>query len=200
LTVKSYLIATGCLAVVALLAACTATRAGYESAPYATSKTDGKFEIRDYPALTVASTSADSDAARDGSFMRLFRYISGQNDRSEKIAMTTPVFMGAGGEARKMSFVVPTEVAKKGAPAPNASDVKVEQLPAGRWAVFRFNGASTPANAEAALAKLREWMKAQQLTSSGNPVTAYFDPPWTPGPVRRNEVMLPLPAPAPAKP
>jgi effector-binding domain-containing protein len=114
--------------------------------------------------------------------------------------MTTPVFMGAGGEARKMSFVVPTEVAKKGAPAPNASDVKVEQLPAGRWAVFRFNGASTPANAEAALAKLREWMKAQQLTSSGNPVTAYFDPPWTPGPVRRNEVMLPLPAPAPAKP
>ena len=108
--------------------ACTASRAGYESAPYTVSQTDGKCEVRDYPELVVASTGDASSSGRDGGFMRLFRYISGQNERSEKIAMTTPVFMGANGEEGKMSFVVPSDVAKKGAPSPKASDVKVETI------------------------------------------------------------------------
>ena len=34
-------------------AGCQATRAGYESAPYKSAGSDGRFELRDYPALTV---------------------------------------------------------------------------------------------------------------------------------------------------
>ena len=39
-----------------ILAGCQATRAGYESAPYKVVRSDGKFQVRDYPALTVVET------------------------------------------------------------------------------------------------------------------------------------------------
>ena len=91
-----------------------------------------------------------------------------------------------------MSFVVPEKVAGAGAPAPAAADVKIESIPAGRFAVLRFTGAQSAAKEQAALAELRAWMAAEKLEASGEPVFAYFDPPWTPGPMRRNEVMLRL--------
>merc|ERR1711924_159098 len=71
--------------------------AGYETAPYTVVKTDGDFEIRSYPELGLATT-ADS---KDG-FNNLFDYISGDNERSQKIDMTTPVFTTEDG----MAFVM----------------------------------------------------------------------------------------------
>jgi hypothetical protein len=38
------------------LVGCKATRSGYESAPYRVVRAAGKFELRDYPALTVVET------------------------------------------------------------------------------------------------------------------------------------------------
>ena len=65
---------------------CQATRAGYESAPYKMGCTDGKFEFRDYPALTVVKTSmARGGNEADGSFNRLFRFITGGNEAKQKI-------------------------------------------------------------------------------------------------------------------
>ena len=91
-----------------VLAGCQATRAGYESAPYTVVRTDGKFELRDYPALTVVETpmTAASGDAADGSFLRLFRFITGGNEGKQKIAMTTPVFMSGGGTNATMAFVL----------------------------------------------------------------------------------------------
>ena len=39
-----------------VLAGCKATRAGYESAPCQVVRSNGKFQVRDYPALTVVET------------------------------------------------------------------------------------------------------------------------------------------------
>lgn len=94
-------------------AGCQATRAGYESAPYTVLRTDGKFELRDYPALTLAETpvAVGSRDGQDGSFMRLFRFIAGGNDaKQKKIAMTTPVLMSGGGTNATMTFVLPTKL------------------------------------------------------------------------------------------
>jgi len=75
-------------------AGCQATRAGYESAPYKVVRSDGKFELREYSALTVVETRmAGGGNGSDGSFNRLFRFITGGNEAKQKIAMTTPVFM-----------------------------------------------------------------------------------------------------------
>ena len=67
---------------------------------------DGKFEVREYPEMTVVRTSSG-----DGDFMRLFRYISGGNEGEQKIAMTAPILMKNEGENAGMSFIVPREVA-----------------------------------------------------------------------------------------
>ncbi len=189
---KLLLISTGLIAVGLLVAACATSRAAYESARDTVKRTTGKVEVRDYPELKVASTLSDSEGDRDGKFRRLFGYISGKNERSEKISMTTPVFMARDGKEEKMSFLVPEKVAGTGAPAPAAADVKIEAIPAGRFAVLRFSGGQSAKSEQAALAELRAWMAGEKLASSGEPVLAYFDPPWTPGPMRRNEVMLRL--------
>lgn len=168
---------------------CESARAKYESAPFSSVEKDGSFEVRDYPELTVVRTSGKGSDA-DGAFMRLFRYIGGGNASSSKIAMTTPVFMDRGEKETDMSFVVPKAVAAGGAPAPTAPQVSLSKRAAGRFAVMRFSGYRSVKGEEAALAKLRAWMKAKGMKESGKPSFAYFDPPWTLGPFRKNEVLI----------
>ena len=72
-------------------------RSAYESAEYTVLDSAGPFETREYPDLMMATTNTQLEVqGGDGSFMRLFQYISGANDGQSKIAMTTPVFMEAG--------------------------------------------------------------------------------------------------------
>ena len=174
------------LALVIVLAGCRGSRQGYESAPYKVVSRDGKFELRDYPPILVAETQMKNDSG--SSFQRLFRYISGQNAESQKIAMTTPVFMAGNETSRSMSFVMPADM--ETAPPPSDPSVKTATLPAGRFAVFGFSGSRSEQAEKNALEQLRSWMKSRSLVSSEEPVFGYFDPPWTPSFLRRNEVML----------
>lgn len=165
---------------------CKTSRKGSESAPNRLISREGSFELRDYPSLMVVETKMDGETG--SSFQRLFRYISGGNADGQKIPMTTPVFMAGEEPQRAMSFVMPENM--KSAPAPKDAALRVSSIPAGRFAVFGFSG-SRSAEAEAsALAQLQAWMKKSGLTSSDKPLFGYFDPPWTPSFLRRNEVML----------
>jgi hypothetical protein len=197
---RSLIVAGAGLGVAVLVAACATSRAGYETAAYTVVRSDSTFEVRDYPELRVVATAMDpAGGGRDDRFMRLFRYIDGDNAASQKVAMTTPVFMtggragdGAPATPQKMNFVVPTAVAAAGAPAPKAENVVIETLPAQRVAVIRFAGNSNATVEKARLAELRAWMGARGLVAAGEPFLAYYDPPWTPGPMRRNEVLVPV--------
>ena len=174
-----------------ILVGCRATRAGYESAPCQVVRSSGNFAVRDYPALMVAETPMTrirNDT--DGSFMRLFRFITGKNEAKQKIAMTTPVFMSGSGANAAMAFVLPAKLPAGKVPKPTDGAVRVQEWPAGRFAVPRFCGGRNPKNEAAALQQLKDWMKAEGLSVLSPPVFAYFDPPWTPGFLRRNEVML----------
>lgn len=147
--------------------------------------TDGKFEVRDYPALTLVRT-----AAGEGDFMRLFGYISGGNEADEKIAMTAPVLMKDEGGESGMSFIVPRDVAAGKVPAPKDAAVTMDDLPAGHFAVYRYSGGRNQSNEQEALGKLRAWVEGRQLQVEGEPIFGYYDPPWIPTFLRRNEVML----------
>lgn len=162
--------------------------ASYESPGYTVVSAEGAYEIRDYPALTLVSTPMQRRGA-DGSFMRLFRFIEGRNDRSEKISMTTPVLM-TGAESGTMSFVLPKAVAERGAPSPSNPDVTLGRNPPARYAAYRFSGSGKPGPSEAAAKKLRDWAGARHLPLTGNPLFAYYNPPWTPWFMRRNEVLI----------
>ncbi len=172
-----------------LVTGCQATRAGYESAPYQVVRSDGKFELRDYPALTVVETPMADPDGRDGSFMRLFRFITGANEGKQKISMTTPVFMSGPATNLTMAFVLPAKLKLPGVPKPADAAVTLRELPAGRFAVLRFSGGRNLGNETESLAKLNAWMTAEKLNALSPPVYGYFDPPWTPAFLRRNEVM-----------
>ncbi len=187
------------------------TRADYETAEYKLIESDGNFEVREYPDLMLVATTTQNDAqGRDGSFMKLFRYISGANDSEQKISMTTPVFMqhttvergDKAGSKVRMGFVMPKDVAVQGVPSPTGTDVDVRKRVGGRFAVIRFSGRLNAKLANESKTKLRGWMETKGLVaddsppSSDSPVigveSASYDPPFTPGPLRRNEVLIRL--------
>ncbi|MDA7915000.1 heme-binding protein [bacterium] len=182
-------------------------RNAYESARYSVVRTEGEFEVRDYADLILVSTSMQFDAqGNDGSFSRLFRYISGDNGQQQKVAMTTPVFMQKGvpilsdkadtsgpdtnGQRGRMAFVVPEEVAAGGAPVPGSESVQLRERAGGKFAALRFAGRMGDAALNQKESELREWMQQQNLTAVGPVEYAGYDPPWTPGFLRRNEILI----------
>ena len=174
------------------------SRDAYEGAQYRVIVEEGAFELREYPELVLASTPMRFEGTPDdGSFMRLFRYISGDNEAKEKIAMTVPVFMdkeqaGEEGQDGRMGFVLPRKVAEAGAPEPQREDVQLKRRPAGTYAVRRFSGRLDRAASEKAEAELRQWIAKRGWEAVAGVEVAGYDPPWTPGPLRRNEVLIPL--------
>jgi hypothetical protein len=183
------------LALVGTFALAITTRAGYESAEYKVFESDGTFEVREYPDLMLVATDSKMDSqGRDGSFMRLFQYISGANEGGQKIAMTTPVFME--GEIGKtdvsMGFVMPKEVAAEGAPDPKGEGVKLRERKGGRFAVVRFPGKLDSKLAKEKEAELREWMKKHAIEGEKSAEVAGYDPPFTPAALRRNEILVRL--------
>ena len=190
------------LAIAGLLGWNLIARGGYESAEYKVVESDGKFEVREYPDLMLAATKTKLEAqGRDGSFMKLFRYISGANENQQKISMTTPVFMDGkdAGSSVQMGFVMPKDVAAQGVPKPTGEQVDVRKRAGGRFAVVRFSGQLNSKSAKESEAKLRAWMNSKGLvadesTQGSGVETAGYDPPFTPGPLRRNEVLIRLKA------
>ena len=123
--------------------------------------------------MLVATTTKIDAQGRDGSFMKLFRYISGANESEQKISMTTPVFMEndkADSEVQ-MGFVMPKEVAVEGVPTPTGPDVDVRKRAGGRFAVLRFSGRLNAKLAKESEAKLRAWMETKGLIADDSAQT-----------------------------
>ena len=68
--------------------------------------------------------------------------------------------------------------------------VTIRKFEAGRFAVLRYSGGRNAQKEAEAERRLRLWMEAERLRPKPPPVFGYFDPPWTPAFLRRNEVMF----------
>ena len=165
------------------------SRAATETPDYKVIRTDEKFEIRDYPALTIATTQMNDDGM-NGGFGQLFRFITGKNEGSEKIEMTSPVLIDTAKDKKTMSFIMPRKAVEKGVPKPAGESVSLGKVVAARFAVLRFAGGRTAEHEKAAIEKLTTWLDGQKIAGKGDPIFAYYDPPWTPVFLRRNEVMI----------
>jgi hypothetical protein len=168
-------------------------RTSYESAAYRVLESDGSFEIREYPDLVLVTTPMKSQGS-DGSFGRLFGYISGRNENDLKVAMTTPVFMEPEGRdsVGQMGFVVPENVSSQPIPNPTDKAVQIKNRNGGRFAVIRFSGRMDEESIAENEGKLRKWIVARGLSDSDGFEFAGYDPPWTPNPFRRNEILIRL--------
>lgn len=163
----------------------------------------GKAEIRRYAARRVAETAVTGEegAARDEGFRRLAGYIFGNNAGEARIAMTAPVegtripmtapvAQSGGPDGWVIRFFLPADLADP--PAPRDPAVRITELPAETVAVLRFSG---PTDAEAvglARTRLLDGLRGTEWEPLGEPVAWFYDPPWTPPPLRRTEVAVPV--------
>ena len=179
------------LFVAGCVAACAGGRGGYATPAYRVVERADGLEVRDYPPLVLVGVSASGKKGDDGAFMRLFRYISGRNENGAKIAMTTPVLMRteSGGSDRAMAFVMPAEMGVEDVPKPSDEALRQSVRKAGRYVVFRDSGWWKKRDEERAAARVKEWVERRGLKLQGEPEVAYYDPPWTLGPLRRNELL-----------
>jgi DNA gyrase inhibitor GyrI len=171
---------------IATLTSCAIEKPAYESV-----QKNGNFEVRKYAAIPIVSAPMEDMENRDDSFRQLFKYISGENDKKQKISMTSPVFVNETADEKKsgsMSFMIPAEVAKNGSPTPNAEGLAVEKIDGGTYAVLRFSGWDKPDNRKVATESLAKLITENKLKPTGKPFFAFYDPPWIPEMLRQNEV------------
>ena len=148
---------------------------------------DSKVEIRRYHECTLADVVVDANYASAGNigFRPLISYISKNN-----IAMTAPVIQEPSANTWTVSFVMPEGMSLESLPMPGDSKVKLRHVPAHTAAALSFSGVTTESKVKKMESELREALRKSNLISVGAIRIARFDPPWKPGFMRRNEVIL----------
>jgi hypothetical protein len=168
------------------------------------------FELRSYAPMILAEaqTEGDLDEASSQGFRLIAGYIFGQNQVSEKIAMTVPVAVeeqapksakiamtapvNIESNAGKwtVSFVMPSEYTMESLPKPLNPRVQLRQIPAVKRAVIVFTGFNSEHKVAEKTLELEEWMRSKNLQAVGVPRFARYNPPWSIPFLRRNEIMI----------
>jgi len=113
-----------------------------ERYPYVVKKKYKLFEIRSYETTLFTSVKLSTKGYKNSSskgFSILAGYIFGNNERNEKIAMTSPVSMSLE-DSMTMMFMVPKKFNKDMLPKPNQSGIEFKEEPAKIMAALSFSG------------------------------------------------------------
>ena len=174
---------------------------------------DGDIEIRAYPGLVVAEVtrSGDRKGAVNTAFSPLADYIFAKRRGGESIAMTAPVTQerrsiamtapvtqeraseSPDGTSWRVRFIMPSQYTLESLPKPADADVELREVQPARRAAIRFSGIATDELVAGKERSLREWLAGRGLSSDGPATFAYYNAPFTPGPMRRNEVWIEIP-------
>ena len=168
-------------------------------------------EIRAYPEEIWATTVAED---QNDAFSPLFRYISGDNERGEKIEMTAPVVTPAPQPTKTnstmgekiemtapvvtmntekgqfMAFIMPERFGIQSIPKPSSSRVKIQLIEPRKLATIRFSGYMTEENYEKNLELLSKTLEVRGISTEGEPLLMQYNDPWTPPFSRRNEIAV----------
>lgn len=174
---------------------------------YRTLRTDGEFQIRDYPALVVAETVVHGprkQALGEG-FRRLADYIFAKSRPGAQLPMTVPVMQDSGDPMAsdpplfddeieggwRTRFVMLDGHTVDDLPAP-PDEVELVTLPPRKVAVVSFAGRPDDRDLAEAEDRLRGWLARHGERSEAEPEYAFYNSPMIPWPLRRNEVWLAL--------
>ena len=187
---------------------------GLETPRYTVVVERPQFEVRRYDPFSVCSVAmnkprpagADTTDAKisnpqlvgASSFGALAGYLFGKNQQQTSMKMTTPVLSSGEGDARQMSFVLPSDYWQEdgldSAPKPLAgSGVILERDEGGERAVVMFGGFATKQDVEAKTQQLLEGLrkdKEWQAARDASVCLAQYNDPFTPPWKRRNEVSI----------
>jgi hypothetical protein len=189
-------------------------RSGTEAPEYKVIANAGPVQIRQYGPRLAASVTVPGDevSARSAGFRRLARYIFGANAETASIPMTAPVVESRSAPAFAPSakipmtapvaqsqladgewtitFYMPRKYSIATLPKPTQPGIQIHQLPATIDAVYRFSGIPGIAAVDNARSLLIAHLTGSAWEITGDPVTWFYDPPWTLPWFRRNEVAV----------
>lgn len=163
-----------------------------ESQKYSVIKTEKEFEIRFYPATTLATVTSTAKSYKElasPGFRRLANFIFGGNKTNTSISMTTPVHMDINDTLSSMSFVMPSTYAPDNLPTPNDPLVKITKSSDEYVAALRFSGYASDKDIKKYSEKLRNALLKQGIEYLGNFRFLGYNAPyqfWG----RRNEIIV----------
>ncbi len=163
-----------------------------ETQPYKIVRLEKDFEIRFYPAITIAtitSTAKDYKTLGSEGFRKLAGYIFGGNSSNQKIAMTAPVHMDVTDSVSTMSFVMPSEYQRDNLPPPNDSSVKIETTADEYVAAIRFGGFASDKHIKQYTEKLENALNGNSIPYYGRFRLLAYNPPYQLF-GRRNEIIV----------
>ena len=164
-----------------------------ETYPYVVKKKYDRFEIRSYEARLFTSVKLSKKGYKNASsqgFSILAGYIFGNNDRSEKISMTSPVSMSLE-DTMTMMFMVPKKLNKETLPQPKQSDIKFKEEPAKIVAAIRFKGWANDTKLEQYKQDLKAALDSEGITYSNKFYFFGYNAPYEVF-NRKNEVLVEL--------
>jgi len=175
-------------------------RRSADPVPSATVRRLDGVELRRYPPIAVAETTAGDQAT---AFRRLYGYITGANETTTEIEMTAPVRTGSaeipmtapvrseeGDGGVTMGFYLPPEYGVETPPTPTDDDVTVTSEPERVVAVTSFSWYATSGRIDRIERELLDTLDEYGVETVGEPFLLRYDDPWTPPYMRRNEVAI----------
>lgn len=177
-----------------------------EQPKYRVLRSKGNIELREYETMIIAEVevSGERKEAIGQGFKILADFIFGNNvsqkrmemtapvtnQLTEKMAMTAPVMQEGDMGKWKVRFVMPAKYSLETLPKPNSNEVTLIPVPAKRFVVIRFSGLAGDVSIKQHTQELEAYLLAENLNAIGNPILAFYNPPWTVPFLRRNEVMI----------
>ena len=175
---------------------------------------DGAVEYRLYQSFIVAETEiigleSWKDASNEG-FRRLFKYITGDNNGEEKIAMTAPVQQSkiqaedvvfnqaeplTTKSGWKVGFMLPSSYSIVDAPMPEDERIEIRTVPEKLVAAIRYSGRWTTRNFDKYESRLMAALMEENIEILGESETAFYNPPFVPPFMRRNEILVEVASP-----
>jgi DNA gyrase inhibitor GyrI len=163
-------------------------------------ESDDHYQIREYPALTVAETVVEGPRAEalDRAHRILAEYLSDEElpmmnpllqDTGDPMASDPPLFDDDLEGAWRTRLVMPGPRDQLPDPPPG---VELVDIPARKVAVVSFSGRWTERLLASQEDRLRGWLARRGEKSDAEPEYAFYNSPMIPGPLRRNEVWLAL--------
>ncbi len=177
-----------------------------ETPDYSVIRKENNIELRLYPAYIkaeVAITDTSHQKAVFKGFNILADYIFGNNIKAEKIAMTTPVQVSqsqkiamtkpvtiSGDGNYRVAFIMPSEFTRDTLPIPKNDAIQFTSVPPHTMAAIRYSGYFQGERISKAKQHLSKWLEKEGLETEGDFIVAGYNPPWVPGFLARNEVMI----------
>jgi hypothetical protein len=163
-----------------------------EHQPYEVVRKEKEFEIRFYPATTMATVmtmaSTYKEVASPG-FRKLAGYIFGGNQQGMSIAMTAPVHMDMSDTGSTMSFVMPRGMTPENLPKPNDGSVHLSVSKPEYVAAIRFGGYASDKEIQRHAAELEKLLQENGIRHSGHFRFLGYNAPYQ-FLCRRNEIIV----------